>query len=121
MNDLVMPELLMQAGTDQGIGREVLRKEDKRLLLGQGKYVGDMRMPDMLEVAFVRSPVAHARLGQIEKPPGLEHLVYTMADMTSVRPIIAASSLPGFKISAQYPLAQDKVRHVGELLSLIHI
>jgi len=117
MNDLVMPELLMQAGTDQGIGREVLRKEDKRLLLGQGKYVGDMRMPDMLEVAFVRSPVAHARLGQIEKPPGLEHLVYTMADMTSVRPIIAASSLPGFKISAQYPLAQDKVRHVGELVA----
>ena len=88
MNDLVMPDLLMQAGTDQGIGREVLRKEDKRLLLGQGRYVGDMRMPDMLEVAFVRSPVAHARLGQIEKPQGMEHLVYTMADLIGVRPIV---------------------------------
>ena len=63
MNDMVTPDAVVQANSNQGIGRGVLRKEDQRLLLGQGKYVGDMRMPDMVEVAFVRSPVAHARIG----------------------------------------------------------
>ncbi len=117
MNDLVAPEQVVQAGAEQGIGHEVLRKEDRRLLLGQGQYVGDMRMPDMVEVAFVRSPVAHARIAGIEKPAGMEHLVYTMQDMQNVRPIVAASALPGFKRSEQYPLASDKVRHVGETVA----
>ncbi len=115
MSDMVKPEA---SASDQGIGREVPRKEDQRLLRGQGKYVGDMRMPDMLEVAFVRSPVAHARIAGIEKPAGMEHLVYTMQDMAGVKPIVAASALPGFKVSAQYPLALDKVRHVGETVAV---
>nr|WP_315594032.1 xanthine dehydrogenase family protein molybdopterin-binding subunit [uncultured Cupriavidus sp.] len=101
----------------QGIGERVPRKEDQRLLLGRGQFVGDMRMPDMLEVAFVRSPVAHARLNGIHKPDGLESLVFTMADLTGVKPILAASGLPGFKRSVQFPLASDKVRHVGELVA----
>lgn len=101
-----------------GIGTRLRRKEDQRFLKGQGQYVGDMRMPGMLEVAFVRSPLAHARVGPIEKPEGFEHLVYTMQDLEDVRPILAVSSLPGFRTSAQYPLAQDKVRHVGEMVAM---
>lgn len=101
----------------QGIGERVPRKEDQRLLLGRGQFVGDIRMPDMLDVAFVRSPVAHARLGAIHKPAGLESLVYTMADLQGVAPILAAAGLPGFKRSVQHPLASDKVRHVGELVA----
>ncbi len=45
-----------------GIGARVRRKEDFRLLQGHGRYVGDIAMPGIMEVAFVRSPAAHARI-----------------------------------------------------------
>ena len=119
MNAPVAPDLLRPAerltdATGNGIGQRVLRKEDQRFLLGQGQYVGDIRMPDMLDVAFVRAPVAHARIKGVEKPAQYGSLVYTMEDMAGVKPILAASALPGFQRSAQYPLAQGKVRFVGE-------
>ncbi len=119
MNAPTPSQLLQPVGApaDQGIGRRVLRKEDQRLLLGRGQFVGDMRMPDMLDVAFVRAPLAHARIAGIAKPAGLEALVYAMADLAGVQPILAASALPGFKPSVQWPLARDKVRHVGELVA----
>ena len=47
--------------SDKGVGARLARKEDRRFLLGQGEYVANIRLPGMLEVAFVRSPVAHAR------------------------------------------------------------
>lgn len=115
--DLLRPPPPATRPQGQGIGQRVERKEDQRLLLGRGQYVGDLRMPDMLDVAFVRSPLAHARVAGIVKPDGYENMVYTMADLVGVQPILAASALPGFQISAQYPLAQDKVRHVGELVA----
>ena len=122
MNASLTPVMLQKAPgipspTQQGIGAPVERKEDRRLLLGRGQFVGDMKMPDMLEVAFVRSPLAHARLAGITKPHGLEAMVFTMADLKGVKPIIAASALPGFQVSEQPPLAMDKVRYVGELVA----
>ncbi|MFN6994772.1 MAG: xanthine dehydrogenase family protein molybdopterin-binding subunit [Aquincola tertiaricarbonis] len=123
MNAPTAPQLLRpetEARTQvpaQGIGQRVPRKEDQRLLLGRGQYVADIRLPDTLEVAFVRAPVAHARIDGIRKPAGLEALVYTMADLVGVQPILAASALPGFKRSVQYPMAQGKVRFVGELVA----
>jgi Aerobic-type carbon monoxide dehydrogenase, large subunit CoxL/CutL homologs len=102
----------------QGIGARLPRKEDRRFLHGQGQYVGDIRMPGMLEVAFVRSPLAHARVRGIEKPAGFEHLVYGMRDLNGVKPILAASGLPGFRRSVQYPLAYDKVRFAGEMVAM---
>src|SRR5581483_3323641 len=68
----------------------------------------------MRELAFLRSPLAHARIRGIRKPPGLEHAVFTAADLTGVQPIVANSRLPGFKPSEQPVLAGDKVRYVGE-------
>ena len=46
----------------QGVGASVRRKEDDRFLRGKGQFVADIRLAGMLEVAFVRSPVAHARI-----------------------------------------------------------
>ncbi len=102
----------------RGIGAPMPRKEDARLLAGQGQFVGDIRVPDLLEVAFVRSPIAHGRLRGVIKPAGFEHAVFTMDDMTGVQPIRAVSGLPGFKASDQWPLARDKVRQVGEPVAM---
>ncbi len=100
-----------------GVGARVARKEDDRHLRGRGQFVGDMTMPGMREVAFLRSPVAHARILRIEIPDELRARVFIAADLVGVKPIRAVSGLPGFKPSEQPVLATGKVRYVGELIA----
>jgi aerobic carbon-monoxide dehydrogenase large subunit len=100
-----------------GVGARVARKEDDRHLRGRGQFVGDMTLPGMREVAFLRSPVAHARIKHIEIPDALRARVFIAADLVGVKPIRAVSGLPGFKVSEQPVLATGKVRHVGELIA----
>ncbi|HVE08954.1 MAG TPA: molybdopterin cofactor-binding domain-containing protein, partial [Paraburkholderia sp.] len=102
----------------QGIGASLTRKEDARFMHGRGEYVGNIRMVGMLDVAFVRSPIAHGHIVGVEKPAGLEHAVYTLADLEGVQPIVANSGLPGFKRSEQPVLAHGKVRQVGEMIAM---
>ena len=101
-----------------GVGARLRRKEDDRFLHGRGQYIGDIRFPRMREVAFVRSPVAHARLTGIRIPDHLRSSVFTAKDLTDVRAIRAVSPLPGFQASEQPPLVTDKIRHVGELIAM---
>jgi carbon-monoxide dehydrogenase large subunit len=101
----------------EGVGASLLRKEDARFLHGRGRYVGDIRPAGLLEVAFLRSPVAHARLLGVRKPEGAEGKVFTAADLTGVGAIRAASALPGFRVSDQPVLASGKLRHVGEAIA----
>ena len=48
------------------VGASVKRKEDPSLITGAGKYVGDIKLPGMCHVAFVRSPYAHANIVSID-------------------------------------------------------
>lgn len=103
----------------QGVGASIPRKEDDRFLRGRGEYVGDIRLPGMRDVAFVRSPLAHARIKDIRIPPHLRDSVFIASDLAAdTRPIRAVSGLPGFKPSDQPILAYDKVRQVGELIAM---
>ncbi len=102
----------------QGIGASVKRKEDERFLKGQGQYVANIRMNGMQDVAFVRSPIAHGVITHIEKPEAHIRNIYTLNDLTGVKPIVANSGLPGFKPSEQYVLANKKVRQVGEMIAM---
>ena len=104
--------------TSKGVGARLPRKEDRRFLLGQGEYVANIRLAGMLEVAFVRSPMAHARIRGIRKPAGREDEVFVFDDLQGVKPILAVSSLKGFKPSAQPILASGKLRQVGELVAM---
>jgi carbon-monoxide dehydrogenase large subunit len=103
---------------EKGVGARLPRKEDRRFLLGEGEYVANIRLPGMLEVAFLRSPVAHARLKSVVKPKSAAGSVFTAEDLKGVHPIRAVSSLKGFKPSEQPILARDKVRQVGELVAM---
>src|SRR5580704_442971 len=107
-----------KASTGQGVGARLNRKEDDRFMRGRGQYVADIRLPDLHDIAFVRSPLAHARIRAIHVPERFRDVVFTAADLTGVTPIRAVSSLPGFKISEQPVLATGKVRHVGELVAM---
>jgi hypothetical protein len=97
------------------IGRAVPRREDRSSLLGRQRYIADLKLPGMLEVAFVRSPEAHARIVSIDKGPALDlpgvHAVFTGADLADV------GSFPHkilyIQPVGQRPLAVDRVRYVG--------
>ena len=102
----------------EGVGASVLRVEDHRHLRGQGEFVADLVLAGMQNLAFVRSPLAHALIRGVRKPAGAEGQVFTAADLVGVAPIVANSALPGFKPSAQPPLATDRVRHVGEAVAV---
>ncbi len=102
----------------QGLGARALRKEDDRLLRGRGQFVADLRLAGMMDVAFVRSPLAHAKIRGIEVPAAHRSDVFTADNLNGVKPIRAVSGLPGFKISEQPVLASGKVRHVGELVAM---
>jgi carbon-monoxide dehydrogenase large subunit len=102
----------------QGIGARVPRKEDARFLHGRGRYVSDIILPGQSEVAFLRSPAAHAKLRGISKPRGLEAVVFTSADLTGIQPITAPCTVPSYRVSVQHPLAHGKVRYAGELVAM---
>jgi len=90
-----------------GIGARLRRKEDDRFLHGRGQYIGDVRLPRMRDVAFVRSPVAHARLTAVRIPDHLRPSVFIAKDLTGVLAIRAVSPLPGFQASEQPPLVSQ--------------
>jgi carbon-monoxide dehydrogenase large subunit len=72
----------------------------------------------MWDVAFLRSPYAHGRIQGLDIPEALKRQVFSAEDLKGVKAIRAVSGLPGFKVSEQPILAQDKVRHVGELVAM---
>ena len=57
-------------GSERGVGASLPRKEDCRLLHGRGEFVADIAMSGAMDVAFVRSPLAHARVRGVTKPAG---------------------------------------------------
>ena len=98
------------------IGRPVLRREDERILRGEGRYVDDLERPGMLHAAFVRSPFARARIAATSTPSGVT--VLTGDDLRGTLPIQAP---PGVEhLEAPHPvLAVDEVRYVGQPVALV--
>jgi carbon-monoxide dehydrogenase large subunit len=103
---------------ESGVGARLLRKEDDRFLRGRGQYVDDLKFAGTRDIAFVRSPLAHATVGAIAIPDDAHGRVFTSTDLTGVKPIRAVSALPTFKPSSQPILAIGKVRYVGELVAM---
>src|ERR1051325_8434830 len=85
---------------------------------GRGQFVADLRFSGMQDVAFVRTPLAHARRKAVEAPQQSRKSVFSAADLDGVKPIRAVSGVRGFKPSDQYCLAKDKVRFVGEPVAM---
>ena len=106
------------ATAGDGIGARVRRKEDARHLAGHGQFVGDIRIAGMRDVAFFRSPVAHARIKSRAKPVGAERDVFFLADLVGVRPIVTRSAIPGYKLSEWPAMAAERVRFVGEIVAM---
>jgi carbon-monoxide dehydrogenase large subunit len=104
--------------TGFGVGASVPRKEDGRFLRGRGQYVADFDFPGRQEVVFLRSTVAHGRIRHVHIPDQHKGAVFTAKDLTGVKPIQAATALPGFKHSSEPILANEKLRYVGEPVAI---
>jgi aerobic carbon-monoxide dehydrogenase large subunit len=110
--------------TERYVSRSVKRTEDPPLLMGRAHFIGDLRVPGLRAVAFLRSPHAHARIVAIDAraalaQPGVEAVV-TGADLaTTTRPIRAAMTGAGYKESAWPVLALGKVRFAGEPVAAV--
>ncbi len=119
----------MTAATNRYFGSPVLRNEDAPLLTGAAMFVDDIDFPDMLHVAFLRSPHAHARIEKIDttatqKCDGVV-AVFTADDLGAfwapsplVVPPPPIEDLV-FNQRTQTPLARDVVRYVGEPVALV--
>ena len=73
-----------------------------------------MAMPGLSEVAFLRSPLAHARIASVRVASQIADKAFVRQAMADARDIVADSTLPSYQVSAQPPLASGKVRFVGE-------
>src|SRR3954462_15070937 len=100
--------------SDSWIGASLLRKEDARHLLGHGMFIADVRMPGIQDVAFVRSPMAHAAVRAVVKPPISAEHVYTLADLGPLNILEAGPELAAHRHSPYPALADDRVRYAGQ-------
>ncbi len=104
--------------TGKGIGARMRRKEDQRHLHGKGQFVSDVRMPGILDVAFVRSPSAHGIIKSIAIPDEYHGQVFQAGDFPGLANIIAVPKVAGFKYSEHPALATDRVRFAGEPIAM---
>ncbi|MGH2453046.1 MAG: xanthine dehydrogenase family protein molybdopterin-binding subunit [bacterium] len=103
----------------RAIGQPIPRVEDPRLLRGEGRFIGDLRLPGALEAVVVRSPHAHARIERIDGAEAM-HLpgvaaVFTAEELAR-EGLIEASQDAG----ARMPLAGwPEVSYVGQPVAVV--
>lgn len=102
------------------IGARVSRPNAKRHLEGRGTYVDDIVLARLAHVVYLRSPMAHARIGKIDAEvargmPGVIAVVDGKKIAEVCSPWVATlTHLVGMKSATQYPLAMERVCWQGE-------
>ncbi len=110
------------------IGTPMKRREDPKLLAGEGKYVDDIQVAGQLWMGMVRSPFAHATIESIDAAeaaaaPGV-HAVYTGAQLQEMglwlAPLPCAWPVTDDMVNPpHFPVAVGEVHHVGEIVAVV--
>ena len=82
-----------------GMGHSVKRKEDPRMIQGQGEYIEDVNLPGQLWLDIVRSPYAHAKIKSIDASEALK--------VPGVAAVVTGKDLEGYKLHWMPTLAGD--------------
>jgi aerobic carbon-monoxide dehydrogenase large subunit len=101
------------------LGRSVKRKEDDRFVVGRGNYIEDIKLPNMLHMAILRSPFAHAKINSIDTSRA--------AELRGVVAVVTGELLAQHKLAwmptlsgdTQAVLATDKVRMQGQEVACV--
>ncbi len=106
------------------VGARVDRVEDPKYLRGHGSYVDDIELPQLLHAAFVRSPFAHARIGEIdtreaEKSPGTVRVLTGRDLEDEILPMTISADPPEVKVTRRRVLATDRARYVGDPVAIV--
>jgi carbon-monoxide dehydrogenase large subunit len=123
MNEIIDPRSVDRPNSY--IGKSIPRPNVKKLVEGRGQYVDDVVLPRMAHVAFVRSPLPHARIAGIDAAealavPGVLR-VFTGKDLAAhCEPWVGVLvHLNGMKSAPQYPLAVERATWVGEAVAAV--
>ncbi|HEU0058412.1 MAG TPA: xanthine dehydrogenase family protein molybdopterin-binding subunit [Hyphomicrobiaceae bacterium] len=123
MNEIIDPGSVDRPNSY--IGKSVPRPNAAKLVEGRGQYVDDLLLPRLLHVAFVRSPHAHAKIGNLDasaalRLPGVRRL-FTGSELAQhCEPWVAVlAHLKGMKSAPQLPLPLERATWVGEAVAAV--
>jgi aerobic carbon-monoxide dehydrogenase large subunit len=108
-----------------GIGTSPFRKEDAHLITGQTSWTDNIQAAGMLTMAFVRSPMAHARITSIDTSEAQASegvvAVFTGAELVEECPSLPCAwpVTEDMKLPAHPPMAVGTVRHAGEPVAVV--
>src|SRR5579862_4539318 len=116
-------EIEAPAEPQQWAGQSVPRKEDRRLVQGQGVFVDDIKRHNMGFAAYVRSPYAHAVIKSVDVSaalavPGVYGTLTGDEVATLTDPFFQLSTAPGNEIK-DYALAVGRARFVGDPVAIV--
>jgi carbon-monoxide dehydrogenase large subunit len=105
------------------VGARVKRKEDPRLITGAGQYTGNLSLPGMAYVAFVRSPYAHANIKSIDVSAARAR-AGVLAAFTGAELITTYGPMPMEDAGedgsrTHYPISVGRVRYAGEIVAVV--
>jgi aerobic carbon-monoxide dehydrogenase large subunit len=107
------------------IGKARARKEDARLVTGQTNWTDNIQLPGMVHVAYLRSPMAHARITSVDVSAarGSSGVIaaFAGADFAAEQGSLPCAwpVTPDIVIPAHPPMATDEVRYVGEIVACV--
>jgi carbon-monoxide dehydrogenase large subunit len=108
------------------IGEAVLRKEDAKLLTGQGRYVDNLTVPGQVWAYLVRSPYAHARIVSVDLTAAREAegvvAAFSGADLAGDWQGSLPCAWPvteDMKAPDHWPIAQDRARFAGDPVAVV--
>lgn len=101
-------------------GARIKRREDPKLITGQGTYVDDIQLPGLLYLALARSPYAHARIVSVDvdaikaMPGVVEVLTGEQVQGMVTMPLPIGQVNEFMRQPQHWPLAVGAVKHVGD-------
>jgi len=107
------------------VGQAIKRREDPRLITGQGTFLDDIKLPGMTHACVLRSPYAHAKIKSIDTSKAKAHpgvvAVFTGEDMLDLNPLPCAWQAGRVKNNVNTPrvLAVGEVHFAGDPVALV--
>jgi CO/xanthine dehydrogenase Mo-binding subunit len=116
-------EVEAPAEPERWSGQSIPRKEDRRLVQGQGVFVDDIKRHNMGYAHYVRSPYAHAIIKSVDvskalEIPGVFGTLTGDEVATLTDPFFQLSTPPGSEIK-DYALAVGRTRFVGDPVAIV--